>query len=246
MSTPNRAVAFLAAFNTIEKHLRSALGAKRGDGFTWMVGKARRAGILTQRQGDVLTEFAELRNAISHGEYEDFRPIAEPLPETVAEIERIRDALLRPTAALSVTAGEAVSTFAPGDAISGPLALIRDKDFSQFPIYEGNRCVGVLTTDAIARWVAADLGADGTLDARTVAEVLRYGERVERAVFLSRDATVAAAYNALTTPLDDASLPRILIITESGVATGRPLGVLTAADLPALVRHIKRQRTAPE
>lgn len=98
----NRAVPFLAAFNAIERFLRDALGAKKSDSFSWLARLAARQGVLTLQQSETLQEFAELRNAISHGVYEDLRPIAEPLPETVAQIERLRDTLLAPTAALAV------------------------------------------------------------------------------------------------------------------------------------------------
>ena len=81
---PNRAVPFLAAFNSIEKFLRSELDAKRSDSFSWMARLAAEKGIITLEQSETLQEFADLRNAISHGEYDNLRPIAEPLPETVA------------------------------------------------------------------------------------------------------------------------------------------------------------------
>ena len=138
----NRAVPFLAAFNSIEKFLRTELDAKKSDSFSWMARLAAKQGILTLEQSETLQEFAELRNAISHGEYEDLRPIAEPLPETVAEIERLRDALLAPTGALEVIEHQRVVTFSPGDDIHEPLQIIASTGIAQFPIYDGGECVG--------------------------------------------------------------------------------------------------------
>lgn len=101
-ASPSRAVEFLATFNDIEAFLREELGAKKTDSFKWMARQASQRGIITQDHAADLREFAELRNAISHGEYQDFRPIAEPLPETVQEIQRIRDALIQPALAVGV------------------------------------------------------------------------------------------------------------------------------------------------
>ena len=148
---PNRAVPFLAAFNSIEKFLRSELDAKRSDSFSWMARLAAKKGVITLEQSETLQEFADLRNAISHGEYDNLRPIAEPLPETVAEIERIRDSLLAPTLALDVIEHQRVVTFSPDTDIHEPLDIIASQGLAQFPVYDGE-CVGLLTTNAIARW----------------------------------------------------------------------------------------------
>lgn len=233
----NRAVPFLAAFNAIEKFLRSELSAKRSDGFSWMARLAAKKGILTREQSDALQEFADLRNAISHGEYDNLRPIAEPLPETVAEIERIRDRLLAPTLALDVVEHQRVVSFSPDTDIHEPLAVIASEGLAQFPVYEDGECVGLLTTNAIARWLAAELRADDTIATGTVADVLTHSGKLDQPVFLPRSVTAAAAMEALSTPLPSGAVPRLAIITEHGKPTQKPVSVLGATDIPALARE---------
>ncbi|WJY97684.1 CBS domain-containing protein [Corynebacterium fournieri] len=233
----NRAVPFLAAFNAIEKFLRSELSAKRSDGFSWMARLAAKKGILTREQSDALQEFADLRNAISHGEYDNLRPIAEPLPETVAEIERIRDRLLAPTLALDVVEHQRVVSFSPDSDIHEPLAVIASEGLAQFPVYEDGECVGLLTTNAIARWLAAELRADDTIATGTVADVLTHSGKLDQPVFLPRSVTAAAAMESLSTPLPSGAVPRLAIITEHGKPTQKPVSVLGATDIPALARE---------
>lgn len=230
----NRAVPFLAAFNEIESFLRTALDAKKSDSFNWMVSKAEKKNIVTPAQANDLKEFAGLRNAISHGEYQDFRPIAEPLQETVDEIERIRDQLLHPALAMEVLGHQDVITFAPDDDIHAPLAVIRETGISQFPIYESRQCVGVLTTNTIARWLAAELAADDSISTTTVKQVLSHNETKDHAIFLPRTATAAETIQALTSPSTERTLPRLVIITEHGRDNQQPLCVVTASNLPAL------------
>ena len=232
----NRAVPFLAAFNAIERFLRDALGAKKSDSFSWLARLAARQGVLTLQQSETLQEFAELRNAISHGEYEDLRPIAEPLPETVAQIERLRDTLLAPTAALAVVEHQQVVSFSPDDDIREPLGIVASKGLAQFPIYDGGECVGLLTTNAIARWVAAELRADGTISTGTVGDVLAHSGKLDQPIFLPRTVTAAAAVEALSTPLPSGAVPRLAIITEHGKSTQKPISVLGATDIPALAQ----------
>ncbi len=234
MNAPNRAVPFLAAFNAIESFLRGELEAKKSDGFSWMARTAAKKGIITREQSETLQEFADLRNAISHGEYEDFRPIAEPLPETVEEIEHLRDTLIRPALAADIVAQQKVVTFAPGDDIHEVLTTITETGLAQFPIYDGGQCVGLLTTNAIARWVAAELSDDDRIHPATIEEVLEHTGRLDQPVFLPRTVTAAAAVEALTTPLDSGAMPRLAIVTEHGKPTQRPISVLGATDIPAL------------
>lgn len=238
-STPTRAVEFLAAFNSIEAFLREQLGAKKSDSFKWMTTQAANRGILSRDQADDLREYAELRNAISHSEYRDFKPIAEPLQETVEDISRLRDSLLRPALALEVVGqGGKVVTFSPDDRVRDALAAIRETGHTQFPIYEDGTCVGLLTANAIARWVAEQLAEGDTVGTTTIDAALELSGRHDHAVFLPRTATAAAAVDALSTPFDSGARPRIAIVTEHGKADQRPIAVLGPTDIPALTQAI--------
>ena len=238
-TAPNRAIPFLAAFNDIEAHLRGLLNAKKSDNFRWMVDQAVRRHLISEDHAGNLKEFAELRNAISHGQYtEDMRPIAEPLPETVADIERIRDILRDPPTALGVLGHHEVRTVAPDDDIREALRVIRTTTISQLPIYDNGRCTGILTTNTIARWVAADLDDNDHLDARSVAEVLDWAEDNDRAVFLPKDVLAQEAIDALTTPRKDGSMPRAAIITEHGRKDQRPIRVIGGSDIAVLMEAV--------
>ncbi len=234
----NRATAFLAAFNDIEQHLRGYVDGRNWVNFPKLVKIAKKNRLIDNAQGDDLLEFNELRNAISHGEYRDLRPIAEPLPETVAEIEAIRDLVLHPPLATAVLGHQEVKTFEAGDSVRDALSLIRSTLISQFPVYRDGSYVALLTTNTIARWVAADLDDNDHLDARTIEEVLRFAEVNDRAVFLPRDATALEAIDALTRPGEDGSLPRAIIVTEHGKRDQRPVRVIGGSDIVALLASV--------
>lgn len=238
-SPGNRATEFLAAFNTIEQHLRSTLKAKDSDGMSWLSREAGKRRMLSPGDAEDLQEYAQLRNAISHGEYTpDLRPIADPLPETVAHITAIRDRLLHPPLALAILGPHQVRTLAPGDAIDAALSVIRETTISQFPVYDGKRYLGLLTTNSIARWVAADLGDNSRVDARTVSEVLEFAEETDTAAFLPRTATAQEVLHALTAQNASKPLPSVVILTETGTPGQKPLRVIGATDLMELVRAV--------
>lgn len=181
MSSPARS--FLAAFNSIEQHLRSTLKARNSDGFSWMVRLANQKRLLTDAHCRDLLQFAELRNAIVHGELFDGQPIAEPHPQIIQRIEAIRDALVSPALAIEILGPKPVEILRPDSSITRALSLIRDTTISQFPVYRGERFVGLLTTNTVARWVANNLDDNGHLDAATVADVITYAEHTESVEF---------------------------------------------------------------
>ncbi|WP_080794726.1 CBS domain-containing protein [Corynebacterium pacaense] len=231
---PDLAIAFLAAFNDIEAHLRAKLSARRSDGFRWMVRLAEKKHLISANQAAALDAFAELRNAISHGPYDNLRPIADPRPDTVATIVQIRDLLLHPPIALERLPHQNVRSLQLGDPIRDALSIIRTTEISQFPVYGDAGYVALLTTNTIARWVAADLQDNSRLDAGTVGEVLDYAESSDTAVFMSRTATAQEVIDTMTGP----ALPWSVIVTEHGKADQKPLRIISGRDMRALIELV--------
>lgn len=233
--TTDPAVAFLAAFNDIEAHLRSQLGAKRSDSFRWMVRLAEKKHLISKTQSEALDAFAELRNAISHGPYNNLRPIADPRPDTIAVIEHIRDLLLNPPLALEALPRQKVRSLRMDDPITKALEIIRTTEISQFPVYGDKGYVALLTTNTITRWVAADLSDNNTLDASTVAEVLDYAETSDSAVFLPHTATAQEIIDVMTGP----QLPWSVIVTEHGKPDQTPLRIVSGRDMRTLLELVE-------
>ncbi|AKK11218.1 CBS domain-containing protein [Corynebacterium uterequi] len=240
------ATRFLAAFNSIEQYLRSAMSAKDNGSIGAIAHQAEKAGLLSPQQNADFQEYRELRNAITHGEYRDFRPIADPREDVIAEIERLaHDIINQPelhaAARLDSLPRQIVRVFHPDDSASEVLDVVRTSGISQFPIYERKTYVGLLTTDAIAKWVSVDYRDDGRLDARTVSDILDYAGDADWAVFLPRSASLSDALAALTTSWG-AQLPRAVIATQDGRRNQRPVRVISGADIALLMMAVNSHR----
>jgi predicted transcriptional regulator len=235
MGSQPAATRFLAAFNEIEDHLRRALGADAHVDFGQLtrVFAARRH--LLRAQVDALSAFAALRNAISHGRYYDGRPIAEPVPEVVAQIERLRDQITSPPVALTVLRSMEVCSVSPGDPIVRALEYVGRFDYSQLPVYDQGAYVGLLTTNAIARWLAAQLADNGGLaESERIGDVMRFAEPHEKGLLVPRAVTVTDAVHRLTRGGVNGQPVTALIVTADGQAHQKPLAVIVNDDLPAL------------
>ncbi|MCW3843701.1 CBS domain-containing protein [Micromonospora yasonensis] len=226
---------FLAAFNEIEKHIRASLRADNRDGFAQLAREYADKKRLPTPHKSALLAFAALRNAISHERYYGGRPIAEPVEAVVQEIERLRQQILEPPRALTVLGSAKVCVVHPDDPIGAALDYVRTLGYSQLPVYDGDSYAGVLTTNAIARWLADQLTKNtGIAEEEPVSHVLKFAEPGEDAVLVPRAITVVEAIDRLSRERQAGYLSTALIITEHGRRTDKALRLVTPYDLPVL------------
>lgn len=238
MDTMTNGTRFMAAFNDVENHLRKAVGNGRYEPFSDLRRKARNAKVTTAKQDEWLAAFGNLRNAISHGRYEQGRPMADPVDSVVKGMETLRDALIQPPTVGDMIRGRQAVEFPIDEPLSTALRYVREHSYSQFPVRDQGQFVGLLTTNAIARWLAHQMDLHGGMaESEPVGEVLKHAEPDEQAVLLGRDSWVVEALELLSPP--DPSVPgcTAIVVTHNGRPTDKTLGLITHADIPDCVRR---------
>jgi transcriptional regulator with XRE-family HTH domain/predicted transcriptional regulator len=120
-----------------------------------------------------------------------------------------------------------------------PVGPVRDRlyahDFSQMPVRDRDRWIGLITLETIARWMAAraqrGLGFD---DQTAVREVLPYAEEPEAFAFVSARATTRHALSFFDRAAEQGAPLIAILVTADGRPTGDLVGIVTASDLPKL------------
>ena len=108
-----------------------------------------------------------------------------------------------------------------------------DGSFSQVPVYSGNTLMGLLTSETVARWLAAQLAdGQGILEERPVQEVMRHEEGTHSYVVMGRTATVDDALSEFDDHMHAGKVLDAIILTHNGNERERPLGIVTATDQP--------------
>lgn len=235
----NAGTRFMEAFREIERHFRTALRVDEHVAFGDLVREYVAVKHLPRQHQDVLLACGRLRNAITHEPYRDGLPIADPRLDVVEQIERLRTLYLKPRTALSILGQREVRSVSPGQPISVALEYVRLFDYSQMPVYDGDSYVGILTTNATARWLAAQLATNGGLaETETVGHILKFAEQHERAQHVARSITAAEAVHRLSKGGQEGKPLTALIVTQSGRPIEKPLRVVVDDDLPALVSEL--------
>ena len=222
---------FLATFHQIERHLAKLVNAKKHESFGRLVGLASSKSAVVRAYADDLREYADREMPSSPADGPE-RVIAEPYPETVEQIQRIRDALLRPLCVYPLFKTE-VEVLDVEDQMGKAFELIARKDYSKFPVYEGKeRYCGFITEKEIARWLAVaqgELRQTEELRQTPVKEVLAYADSENTVAFIPGDTNVYEARELFSGRGGKAL--RALLISENGLSTEPLLGIITPKSL---------------
>ena len=181
--------AFLDSFATIEKFLRSLASEDRSSSFYHLVDMASRMNRTVARYRDDLKEYADLRNAIVH-ERSDGHVIAEPNDMAVSHLAALRSLLLTPPKVVPMFQVD-VQTRDVSRPLGEAVVVMLQGSFSQLPVTQDHRVVGVLTSNTIARWLGHEVATDlFSLRETTIGQVLKFTEDSENHCFLGRSSTL--------------------------------------------------------
>lgn len=227
---------FLNAFHRIEQLLRQQSGTSEHVRFYELVDGSR---LLTREQKKRLKELADLRNVISHHPYsDDDEPYANPRAETVRWIETQADYIEKPPRVVSALKLQPPVVLMGEDSLPRFLAMVGfPANFSQAPYRRANGELGLITTNAVARWLAMQYQGDGYIaEDVTIEQVVGVGAELKDRVLLKRksykvvDALAAFAGDRTVEP------PAAIVITDSGLGHETPLGIVTPSDIPGMAK----------
>lgn len=222
---------FEADFNAVDEHLRRELPKAVNTPFKDRV-RLYESQLGTWSFADLLLRAADVRNLLAHGRTAPYEYAAIPTRSIARELSRCRDALLHPEHVDQRYLREVVRV-SPDDSLTSVLRLVNEHDFSQFPVYIGDKCRGLLTENGITRWLAANL-ASGTstmdLERATVGAALRKEEAPRNYRFVRPDKPVDHVRAMF---VKEANLEAVLI-SETGTKAERPIGIVTRWEIAGL------------
>lgn len=218
---------FLTAFSRIEQSMKDIIEAKEHMSFFKLVDKAKRKHPLIRRYEDDLREYADLRNAIVHHRTSTEFVIAEPHDEVVELIEKIDNTLSTP-----ITVGEMfkrnVQVFQVTDTLSQALKIIRDRHFTQLPVYDGDKFQGLLTSIGVTRWLASTVEKELiSRDMTTLGDMLQHEDTKDNYGFIPKGTSIYDAEEIFKEALAKGIRLEALLITDLLLL----VGIITPLDL---------------
>ena len=196
-------------------------------------GVVRRAVLLNsvvRKYEEDLIDFGRLRNAIVHNGNNKFI-IAEPHDDIVEKIEKLSAIIAEPPHAIDRVGNKDVIVIEQDMKISEAMEIISRTGYSNLPVYNANKLIGVLNARKLLGVLGAKVGEAVNLqeyiESTPVADVI--AEMGEDYYYILADdkLTIDAAMNYF----ENNRKLLIIIITKEGRDTSRPLCIITQADI---------------
>lgn len=223
-----RADTFLGAFNRIEKELKRQLGNPINMSFSEAVRRLskRKDNLIGENENDLL-QLAQLRNAIVHDQISEDFVIAEPNEWAVRQIEKIENNLLRPEKVLP-RFGKNVTGFEQDLPLVEIMKIINEKRFSQFPVYDSGKFMGLITLRTIGFYFAQEsLSGSVSLKGRVAKDLISANGKRVNFKFVSADTNVSEVEKMFRTE----GILEAILITEHGNSDGNLLGIIRPRDI---------------
>ena len=234
----DRVQEFIATYNALDGELRRRCQLGREIVFSRVLND-----FAVKHKGWVDVEYLrtanDLRNLLVHEPKRAYDYVAVPTIAMVAKLRDVCDRILNPERVLPKF-GRKVETVAPTNSIAEVLRQIAQRDFSQFPIYNGDKFDGLLTENGITRWLAHHVVAKLSiieLEDVLVRDVIPEEKKRGNWQFVSREQTVEAVRELFA----EKELLEAVLITQSGnpresLLVSPPVGTLSGdADMIAVL-----------
>ena len=223
---------FITAYNTVDQTLRALYDLKRSLSFSDVIRKCVASNFIVRKYEDALIDYGRLRNAIIHKSSEDYI-IAEPHDDVVEEFEKIARLISTPPTALQYLGKEEVTIIDSNANLLDAIYLMSGKNFSNLPVYEGNKLVGVLKGQRVVDFLG-DVLSSCNITADKLIKTTKVGEVVESVKIPYNYFTIMPEKATIAEVLDAFNYNRklvVVIITKNGTDNELPLSIITAGDI---------------
>lgn len=218
---------FLDAFNRIEETMRTFLKSK--EPFNLLLQAMLDRNRIFNHQFTFLNDCRLLRNILVHRSHKDETYMALPGSAMVAHLEDLANEFEDVPTVYTYCAKEVLSVQVH-DTMYRVMNLIQERDYTQFPVYDGKKFVNLLTENVLTRWLAKHVVTIHEMpfaDLRhTVEQALTLQGENNHWKFVARKMTIPEA----TALFAEKPVLEALIITENGKLKEVPLGLVTRTD----------------
>jgi len=229
---------YIEAFRKIENALRKEYGGGEYKEFMGMIRELREKNSIVRNFYDYLRDYAELRNAIVHKSSAGERPIADPYPETVAEIEKLYDIIVKPQTAFDL-AVKPVHNCDTSNRVIDVVKIMKEKIYTQIPILdEKGDFAGIFSESTLVKWLADSVVNNGfILEAASIADVQKYldqdDDKFNTYKFVAREMNIFDVKDMFLDSINKKERLGAIFVTQNGLKTEKILGIITAWDLSA-------------
>ncbi len=221
---------FITAYNQIDYALRTIYDFKRSMSFSDVIRRSVVLNAVVRKYEEDLIDFGRLRNAIIHQGNNKFT-IAEPHDDIVEKIEKLAELISEPPKAIDRVGKKEVITINEDMSIASAMELIFRTGYANLPTYSNDKLIGILNArkliNVLGQKISEKVNLQEFVNNTTVGEIIASMGDDYYFMLADTDLTIDSAMNYF----ESNRKLLIILITKNGKDTGKPLGIISSADI---------------
>lgn len=224
------ATEFINSYNKIDAQLRDLYSFKPSQSFTDVVRRSAEKNSIVRKYENDLVDYARLRNAIVH-QSTDGQIIAVPCDEVVEEMRTIERLICTPPTIGETLQEKKIVSIEAGLSLRQAVLLISRTGYSNLPVYEGRRMIGIVNNrriiKALGRAVQSGVSVDEWLSETPVSDILSESDLLVYYKYLGKRNTL----QDILTAFEENKKLLAVAVSEHGTPGERIVNFVTPADL---------------
>lgn len=230
---------YLTEFKKLEAKLRkiSKIG-KDNVSFRDIVKEAKRINPVIEANEGLIEDLYGLRNVFAHADRDKY--IADVNNFAFAELSRLINLLDNPPKVGDIFKRE-IYTADLHDILKDILKEMKEKIYTHVPIYDGGKFVGILSETTILEWLCENISDCGTayFEKKRLKDINRkyLHTVINQHKFVKGETSIFEVQKMFDNAISDQERLGVVIITPSGQKNEKPIGIITAWDLPKIKEY---------
>ncbi|TDM02223.1 CBS domain-containing protein [Macrococcus carouselicus] len=228
---------FISTFNQLHEAMKDE--TKRDDSFGSLFYQLKEKHPVVKAFKDEIDLARQLRNLLIHEKKDAFN-IAEPTTEFINQLESIRQQIANPATVKQFN--KPVVCLNIDDSLVDTLAHIKQHQLSQYPIFDGQRFLGILTDNGLTNWLAS-VSTKGTINLMDyrVRDVLPNDEKGASFIIVKNDMPLHEVEQTMIDEINTKGHSKLVILISDSGKVEKPqdiLGIITPGDMPKVLEQL--------
>lgn len=230
---------FLHAFNVLHDVIAKKVNKRPETNFGELLGTAsKQKDKVIETYYDQINFYREFRNLLTHNTIRN-EAIAQPSDALIDEIKgvtekirynkKVKDLFLRK-----------VLTIDEDDMLEDVLELVKKESYTQYPVFNGNTLVGIITSVGITNYLARHIDEDIiSIKETSIKELLEVEEEQDFYEVVSKNRSIFDIEELFTKRIKEGRTAYVLLVSKNEKITSKNdlVGIITPWDIPKLVAN---------
>lgn len=237
---------FTILFNELEGILKKKYNLKKEDSISKAINMAKNDAKNNPIKNniEVIEVIRELRNLITHQPNLKITEIADPSAELVLVLRKIVEQYSKPKrigSYMKENNFKNIVSFSSNDNLKEVLDKVSEFQYSQFPVFDKESYIGMITDNGITNWIANSIDAESNLienlkDVK-IEKIITFEEKQNNVVKIYKEETIFSLISAF----EEKEVNTVLICEKKNCIIEKPtdlMGIMTTYDLKDLYKEI--------